>query len=71
MNVFTVDKNIMNTILPLTMLIPEAVEVITMLITVFLPVESVIKVKEVRTGSNGVEVTFLQTLLDKPVYYHG
>ena len=50
MNVFTVDKDIMNTILPLTMLIPEAVEVITMLVTVFLPVDDVIKVKEATTG---------------------
>jgi len=50
MNVFTVDKDIMNTILPLTMCIPEAVEVITMLVTVFLPVDNVIKVKEANTG---------------------
>ena len=50
MNVFIAVNPIMNRILPLTMLIPEAVEAITMLVTVFLPVDNVIKAKEATTG---------------------
>ena len=50
MNVFTAENPIMNTILPLTMCIPDAMGVLTYLVTVFLPAESVIKVKEVNTG---------------------
>tara|TARA_R100000781_G_scaffold83312_1_gene51350 strand:+ start:1008 stop:1205 length:198 start_codon:yes stop_codon:yes gene_type:complete len=50
MNVFTAENPIMNTILPLTMCIPDAMGVLISLVTVFLPVESVIEVKEVNTG---------------------
>tara|TARA_Y100001963_G_scaffold141238_1_gene209228 strand:+ start:718 stop:870 length:153 start_codon:yes stop_codon:yes gene_type:complete len=50
MNVFTVERNIMNMILPLTMYIPEQWEVMILLATVFPHVERVIKVKEVQTG---------------------
>ena len=47
MNVFIADKNIMNLILPLTMYIPDVWEALPILITVFPPVEDVIKKKEV------------------------
>ena len=50
MNVFTAENPIMNTILPLTMCIPDAMGALTYLVTVFLPAESVIEVKEVKTG---------------------
>ena len=50
MNVFTVDNPIMNTILQLTMCIPDAMGVLTSLVIVFLPAESVIEVKEAKIG---------------------
>jgi hypothetical protein len=50
MNVSIADKNIMNMILPLTMYIPDVWEVLPILITVFPPVDDVIKKKEVTTG---------------------
>tara|TARA_Y100000361_G_C10982714_1_gene249943 strand:+ start:134 stop:331 length:198 start_codon:yes stop_codon:yes gene_type:complete len=50
MNVFTVENPIMNTILPLTMCIPDAMGVLTYLVTVSLPVDNVTEVKEVNTG---------------------
>ena len=50
MNVFIVEKNIMNMILPLTMYIPEQWEVMILLATAFPHVGRVTKVKEVETG---------------------
>ena len=50
MNVFTVERNIMNMILPLTMYIPEQWEVLILLQTAFPLVSRVIKAKEVNTG---------------------
>ena len=50
MNVFIVEKNIMNMILPLTMYIPEQWEVMILLATAFPHVGRVIKAKEVKTG---------------------
>jgi hypothetical protein len=47
MNVFTVEKDIMNTILPLIMYAPEQWEVLILLQTVFPPVSRVIRAKEV------------------------
>jgi len=50
MNVFTVERNIMNMILPLTMYIPEQWEVLILLQTAFPHVGRVTRVKEVKTG---------------------
>jgi len=50
MNVFIVEKNIMNMILPLTMYFPEQWEVMILLQTAFPHVGRVTKVKEVETG---------------------
>ena len=50
MNVFIVEKNIMNMILPLTMYIPEQWEVMILLATAFPHVGRVIRAKEVKIG---------------------
>ena len=50
MNVFTVERNIMNMILPLTMYIPEQWEVMILLRTAFPHVGRVIRAKEAQIG---------------------
>ena len=50
MNVFIVEKNIVNMILPLIMYIPDVWEVVPILGTVFPLVYRVIKAKEVKIG---------------------
>jgi len=50
MNVFTVVNPMMNRILPLTMCVPDIMEAITVLTIAYLPVDNVIKAKEVNTG---------------------
>jgi hypothetical protein len=50
MNVFIAEKDTMNLILPLTMCVPDVWVAVTCLKTAFLPVDDVIKKKEVTTG---------------------
>ena len=71
MNVFTVDNPIMNTILPLTMCIPDAMGVLTSLVIVFLPAESVIEVKEAKIGENGSGIISHLILLEKTKQSNG